>query len=76
MFVLQIKLLAIKNGKREGITEFTHRFNPFLAACILFCENKIKLIKKIQNIIVKKYFLKENTKKLNFKSITYKKICL
>ena len=38
--------VAIKNGNRDGTTEFAHKFKPFFAAIKLSEENIIKKIVK------------------------------
>ena len=50
MRVLDNTSVAMKNGNREGTTEFAHSFSPDFAACILVDENKIRHIKNSKNI--------------------------
>ena|GEM_PF-2207506 len=42
IFVYPKSSVAIKNGKREGTTEFAHKLNPFFAADKLLFEKRIK----------------------------------
>ena len=53
--------VAIKNGNREGITEFAHSFKPDFAACMLLEENRIRHIKNSRNIPGSKFRLILNT---------------
>ncbi len=50
--------MAIKNGSREGTTEFAHRESPSFAAVILLLEKKTRHMVNKQNKKGKKCFLK------------------
>ena len=45
----------MKNGNREGMTEFAHNFSPDFAACIFEDENSMRYIKKIKKTPDNKY---------------------
>ena len=62
-FVLQISSVAIKNGNKVGTIEFDHNINPSFAAVKFVLENNIRKIRNNKNIIVKKFFFNEITKK-------------
>ena len=73
MFVLDSNSVAIKKGKRDGTTEFAHKFKPFLLASRLSFENTTRKIVKRQNSVGIIAFLIEIIKKFIleiFKNIT------
>lgn len=62
-FVLYKSSVAIKNGKSVGKTEFAQSKIPSLLASKFELENRSRQIKNATNIIVKKFFFREITRK-------------
>ena len=60
-FVLYKSSVAIKKGNRLGSTELDQRIRPAFAASKLEEENRIKLVVKSKNKMVKKFFFKDIT---------------
>ena len=54
----------MKNGNREGMTEFAHNFSPDFAACIFEDENSMRYIKKIKKTHDNKFRFILNTNTL------------
>lgn len=50
ILVLDKTSVAIKNGKREGTTEFAHNFSPDFAACKLVDENRTRHMVNSRNM--------------------------
>ena len=66
IFVWDRTSVAIKKGKREGITEFAHSFRPDFAACRLVEENRTRHRVNSRNRAGIRFLFSLNTNMWNF----------